>query len=73
MQLVPDVELTMRIKHDLVNMIAQQNCCDEFEDNLEHQPTKKMKRGAQRIQSCLSDKTAQVKFMLKNNVAYRRV
>ena len=72
-ELVPAEELSQRIKQDLVAMLAQQNCCEEFEDNLEHQPTKKMKRDTQSIQSCLSAKTAQVKFMLKNRLAYGRV
>ena len=43
-EMVPAEALSQMIKQDLVAMLAQQNCCEEFEDNLEQQPAKKLKR-----------------------------
>ena len=72
-ELVPAEDLSQQIKQDIVAMLAQQYCCEEFQDNLEQQPAKKMKRDTESIQGTLSAKTAQVKFMVKNRLASYRV
>ena len=70
-QLLSERDLNMKIRQDLVDSLASQHCEDD--QSLDNRPAKKARRDPQSLRELLSEKTAQVVFMLTNRVASTRV
>ena len=71
-QLLSEQDLNLKIRQDLVAALAAQQCTAD-DEALDNRPAKKARRDAQSLREHLSEKTAQVVFMLRNRVSMVRL